>query len=134
MNLNAAQYVSGYVQKKVLVKVNPDQYRRVDPETGLLVEVSREFARMSLKPALGRRWIEKYWTDVYPRDRVVVEGREWPVPRYYDKWMDAHQPAVMAAVRDKRWEELQELEPVKLAAREKIHRGRLSLFGRRDAI
>lgn len=134
VTFNSAAYVAGYVQKKVLAKVNAEQYTRVDPVSGELVEVHPEFARMSLKPALGRRWLEKYWTDVYPRDRVVVEGRELPVPRYYDKWLEVHHPEVMFAVKERRYEELQEIPEAKLAARERIHASRLSFFSRRNAV
>jgi len=40
---------------------------------------------MSLKPGIGRTWLEKYWTDVFPHGKVVVNGKEWKSPRYYDR-------------------------------------------------
>lgn len=130
----SASYVAGYVKKKVSKKVNPDAYVRVDDWTGELVKIHPEFSRMSLKPAIGKRWIEKYWQEVYPRDRVVVEGREYRPPRYYDKWMDDNHPEVMLEVREKRYEEAVDLSPEKLRAKEEIHRVRSGLFERRHKV
>lgn len=113
---SSASYVTGYVRKKLRLRDNPNRFLRVDKTTGELFEVSPEFSRMSLRPAIGRRWIEKYWRDVYPRDFVVVNGIECKPPRYYDKFMDledekggsAERRAVMDVVREKRWNEWEE--------------------------
>ncbi len=130
----SAAYVAGYVRKKVSRKVNPDAYTRVDPETGELVEISPEFSRMSLKPAIGKRWIEEFWKDVYPKDRVVIGGWEGKPPRFYDKWMDENQPRIMMEVREKRYAEAIEKTKYTLAAQEKIHRSRVGLFQGRDKV
>lgn len=134
MTRSSAAYVAGYVRKKVSKKDDPDAYVRVDPESGELVELVPEFSRMSLKPAIGRRWIERHWRDVYPRDFVVVEGKEYKPPRYYDKWMDENHPDVMLQVREKRLEELEDVEPEKLQAKAAIHAARVSLFESRGAV
>lgn len=134
VTIASASYVAGYVRKKVRAQDFPDHYTRVCPETGELINIQPEFARMSSRPAIGRRWIQKYWQDVYPRDFVVFDGVEAKPPRYYDKWMDQNQPDVMEAVRDKRWEEHKELEPSKLRAKEKIHIARNNLFASRGAV
>lgn len=130
----SAAYIAGYVRKKVSKKVNPDNYLRVDPDTGELVQLEGEFARMSLRPAIGRRWIEKYWRDVYPRDFVVVEGHEMKPPRYYDKWMEREQPHMFLDVLEKRHEEQEDMPPDKLKAREKIHHSRVELFQGRGQV
>lgn len=130
----SASYVAGYVRKKVSRKAFPNADVRVDAETGELVDVEPEFARMSLRPAIGRRWIERYWRDVYPRDFVVFDGGEYKPPRYYDKWMDANHPEVMVNVRERRGLEAQEMSPYKLAAAEKIHLSRSSLFESRGGV
>ena len=41
---------------------------------------------MSLKPGIGAGWWAKYGqSDVVPRDKVVINGVEATVPKYYDK-------------------------------------------------
>jgi hypothetical protein len=130
----SAAYVAGYVRKKVLKRQDPEAYTRVVPDTGELVELEPEFSRMSLRPAIGRRWIERYWQDVYPRDFVVQEGKEYKPPRYYDKWMDEHHPEVMMQVREKRITEALELSRYTLDAKEAIHEARVGLFSHRGKV
>lgn len=144
----SAAYVAGYVRKKVSKRVNEDAYLRVDDETGELVELEPEFARMSLRPAIGRTWLEKYWQDVYPRDAVVVNGREFKPPRYYDRVMsepckpdvpcfaggcDVHQE-IMMEVSQKRIDEAEAQSAYTLEAGEKIHQARIGLFQSRGKI
>ena len=130
VTMASASYVSGYIRKKVRAV----DYARANPLTGELK--TPEFARMSLRPAIGRRWIEKYWRDVYPRDFVVIDGVEAKPPRYYDKWMDIHFPLMMEEVRQQRFEKAQEDIPTaeKLTAAEKIHHSRINLFAGRDGV
>lgn len=130
----SAAYVAGYVRKKLSKRHHPDAYLRVDGDTGELVEVQQEFSRMSLNPAVGRRWIEKYWKDVYPADRVILNGREYKPPRYYDKWMAEHHPHVLLDVKVKRDREAKHLEEETLQAKEKIHKARTQLFETRRKI
>lgn len=134
LTYGAARYVAGYVRKKVRQRDHPDHYTRVDPETGELVELEREYGRMSRRPAIGRRWIERYWRDVYPRDFVVMEGRELKPPRYYDKWMEKHEPEVMMAVKEQRLIDAVEIGDEKLIMKEKIHRAKVALFQGRGRI
>jgi hypothetical protein len=39
---------------------------------------------MSLKPGIGQAWLDKYMSDVYTKDYVVVRGKKCRPPRYYD--------------------------------------------------
>ncbi len=128
VTMASASYVSGYIRKKVKQK----DYVRANPFTGALLRP--EFARMSLRPALGRRWIQTYWEDVYPRDYVVIDGVKAKPPRYYDKWMDQHFPLVMEHVRQTRYDEAVELSKYTLAAGEKMQLARNELFARRNKL
>lgn len=134
LNFAAARYVASYVRKKVRHRDRPDHYERVVPETGELVQLEREYARMSKRPAIGKRWIERYWRDVYPRDYVVVDGRELKPPRFYDKWMEKYQPRVMLEVKEQRLKDIVEIGDEKLIMKEKIHRAKVALFQGRAGV
>lgn len=141
-------YVAGYVRKKVSRSRDPDHYLRYDPETGELVELVQEFTRMSLRPAIGKEWFRRFWRDVYPRDSVVVEGKEYKPPRYYDKLMDGdcgeaegcfassceEHKEMMLGVRERRLAEAIDKTSYQLQAGEKIHEARTKLFARRDKV
>lgn len=97
LTFGSATYIARYVTKKVANHERKDRdvheaeharYERYDFDTGEIYYVPREFATMSLKPAIGRTWIEKFWRDVYPNDEVVVRGKTCRPPRYYDRFMD----------------------------------------------
>lgn len=78
----AAAYVAGYAAKKV-GKLRWQQLGSVvDPETGEVVEPVQEFARMSLRPAIGRGWVDKFGEELLS-GFAVRNGRRLPIPRYY---------------------------------------------------
>lgn len=79
-----AAYCARYIMKKRLGRDAVSGYTRVLP-TGEIVEVAPEYAAMSLKPGIGAGFLEKYRSDIFPRDYVVYEGSKFPVPRYYTK-------------------------------------------------
>lgn len=143
LTYGAARYVAGYVRKKVRQRDDPDHYLRVEPETGELHSLKPEFGRMSRRPAIGNRWIKRYWRDTYPRDFVVIDGTPLKPPRYYDRWMDQihdecwdcteHQ-SIMYDVRRQRHIDAVEITDEKLIMKEKVHRAKVHLFQGRAAI
>lgn len=78
----SAAYVARYALKKITGDKAKHWYTRIDPGTGELVECQPEFARMSLKPGIGKTWFEKYWREVYEaRDGIVQQGgKQIPPP------------------------------------------------------
>lgn len=136
VTMASARYVAGYMKKKLKMK----DYARANPLTGELLEP--EFARMSLRPAIGVRWIEKWWRDVYPKDFVVCEGYEAKPPRFYDKFMDREDEqggteerrAIMEKVRDRRCDEAIEKTKYQRVAGEKIANSRANLYEGRASI
>jgi len=140
VTMASACYVAGYIRKKMRYK----DFARANPETGELLE--QEFSRMSLRPAIGQRWLQRHWRDVYPRDYVVVDGIEAKPPRYYDKWMTQehewwrcwegckkHQN-IMEEVRNQRYLDAVDMTPYQMNAAEKALQSRIELFQRRDTI
>ncbi len=143
VTMASASYVAGYIGKKLRDKDNC----RANPVTGELK--TPEFARMSLRPAIGRRWIEQWWRDVYPRDYVLSDGHECKPPRYYDKWMDmVHEQSaqcnfgkacpehmdMMETVRERRYYEAVQMTKYQMMSAEKIHEARTKLFAGRAGI
>lgn len=84
-DFKSAAYVARYVMKKVNGDAADQHYEHIDPSTGEVFWRMPEFNRMSLKPGIGGIWFDKYTSDVFPHDRVVINGKECAVPRYYDK-------------------------------------------------
>lgn len=101
----SARYTAGYTYKKL----NGPAADEADEETGLrhydrmlpdgtVFEVPKEMLFCSKRPAIGLEWFLKYGREVYPADIVVMNGKEYKPPKYYDKLMKEYAPHV--------WEEV----------------------------
>ena len=93
VTFKSAAYVARYIMKKVNGDAATMHYCDIDPETGeILAELKPEFSQMSRRPGIGRGWIEKFQSDVYPHGSLVVNGREVRPPRYYDQYFRSVDP------------------------------------------
>jgi len=100
LTLENAGYTARYTMKKINGDMADEHY--VKDYHGIDVKVLPEFALMSLKPPIGKRWLEKYWQDVFPADTVIYKGKECPVPRYYYNWLQIEHPDIFKVVQAKR--------------------------------
>lgn len=150
LGFGASAYIAGYVREKLETPIN---YDRVDPTTGETWEVQPIFARMSRNPAIGLEWLKRFWSDVYPRDLIAIQGRESKPPRYYDRVMEDHKPdqltipkhelpgisyperlEMMFNVKTKRIEEYEPLTAYHLEALKREHQARMKLFTSRNKL
>lgn len=79
----SAGYCARYCLKKQTGKGADDHYFRVSPIDGLEHRVEPEFALMSRRPGLGTAWFEKFRTDAFPSDFLIVDGRKVKPPMFY---------------------------------------------------
>lgn len=115
-----AQYVAGYIHKKINGKLQDVWYKGK----------AQEFARMSLKPGIGEPFYRKFTSDMYRRDKVVLPGgKEFSIPRYYDKLHELYHPSHLNKLKILRQEPDVKRDarntPERLAARKVIHEQRL---------
>lgn len=101
----SAMYVAAYGIKQVRGK------RAVKHYAGR----QREFCVMSRRPGLGRAWLDRYASDVFPVDFVVLPGgRRCGVPRYYS---DRQEPELREALKSRRLERNRPADPWEAMAR-----------------
>lgn len=81
VTFESAAYISRYIMAKVTGDLADVWY--IDDETGEILEP--EYNRMSLKPAIGKTWLDKYINDVYPEGEILTRGQKSKSPKYYDK-------------------------------------------------
>jgi len=86
LEYDSARYVAGYIQKKVTGKKATDHYTTIN-NSGEILPLYPEFARMSRRPAIGLNWIQKYSSDIYNYDVCTVGTKNLRPPPYYDKWL-----------------------------------------------
>lgn len=119
-------YVARYCLKKVTGDRADEHYKRVDPETGEIYWLPPEYASMSLRPAIGKGWFDKFAGDVVAYDGVVNAGVMQRPPRYYDKLRGRE---VMKSVKRERvykaLEHAADQTPDRLRVREEVKRAAL---------
>jgi len=92
MSWDSAQYVAGYVMKKITGEKAPDHYGGLEPE----------FIRVSRMPGLGMSWYEKHKDSLYESDCIVLGDREFLVPKKFDDRTRDEDPELWASVCEKR--------------------------------
>ena len=120
----SAQYVARYVQKKITGPLAEEHYLRADPRDMTEWRVLEEFAIMSLKPGIGYDWLESYCDDIYPGDKVIINGKEkGKPPPYYDRMVEELVPHLIwdmkAARKERAKKHAKELTKKRLATRER---------------
>lgn len=102
MSWDAAQYVAGYVMKKITGEKAADHYGGLEPE----------FIRVSRMPGLGMSWYEKHREAMYEQDAIVLGERTFLVPRKFDDKTREDDPELWKVVSDRRRQRREELEEV----------------------
>lgn len=115
VTFDSAAYIARYCVSKVTGDLAQSHYESVTDD-GEIIQRVPEFNHMSLKPGIGRPWLDKYLTDVYPRDYVVVNGVKTKPPAYYDKIFEKLNPDDFDEIRIKR--EFDMAQMVRLDAKE----------------
>lgn len=89
VTFESAAYVARYIMKKVTGEKAEAHYDGRAPE----------YTTMSRRPGIGAKWFEKFRSDVYPNDRVVVRGSYSRPPRFYDSLLGKDDPSLLALLK-----------------------------------
>lgn len=98
VTFQSAAYVARYIMKKITGERAADHYKFIDPETGEVFDLEPEYTSMSKKPGLGKGWFEKYSSDVFPSDQIIINGKKSKPPRYYDSQYEIVNPDDLTAI------------------------------------
>lgn len=85
VNFESAAYIARYILAKRNGQQAERYYEHVNDQTGEITDLLPEYNRMSLKTPIGKTWLEKYTTDVYPEGQVLIKNNKTKSPKYYDK-------------------------------------------------
>lgn len=124
----SANYIAQYTLKK------QGRYLPWNPETGQAGRwlerdgryLPAPFLRMSLRPAIGATWLDRYKKDL-THGYLVQDGRQVPIPRYYKKRLKELYPELHDEIDWRSYlhrvrNPSDSREPARLAASEIIHR------------
>lgn len=133
VTFQSAGYVARYVMKKITGSAAYNHYAYYD-ESGQIKHRVPEFNKMSLKPGIAADWFEKYRSDVFPHDYVIVNHNKVSVPRYYEKLEKLKDPLGFDNISYERFllsqKRLDDSTPQRLKVKEQIAIKRLSMLKR----
>jgi len=92
VTFDSAAYVARYITKKITGKLAEEHYKGRLPE----------FCTMSRRPAIAKQWLQKYTSDVYPQDYVVIRGKKSKPSKYYDKQLELTNPKEYETIKAER--------------------------------
>jgi hypothetical protein len=135
VSFESAAYIARYCVQKVTGDLAKSHYE-VITDDGEVIDRVPEFNHMSLKPGIGAKWLEKFRTDVFPRDYVVINGVKTKPPKYYDTLFEREDPGTFSEIVAQR--ELDGYSQTlagensyhRLSVREQVQSARLSMLKR----
>jgi hypothetical protein len=109
VTFESAAYVARYVTKKITGKAAKAvddagllPYEQLDPLTGEVLSLRPEYVTMSRRPGIGKPWLDKWQSDVYPNDYVVVNGKPTKPPKFFDSQYEVAYPSDFARIKGAR--------------------------------
>lgn len=97
VTFESAAYVARYIMKKINGEQADEHYKdiKIDPRTGeilTIVQLQPEYTTMSRRPGIASDWYNKFSSDLFPSDEVILKGKKLKVPRFYQKIYQIEHP------------------------------------------
>lgn len=132
VTFESAAYVARYCLKKVVGEEADDHYGVKVPEYVTMSRGGRCKSGSNLG-GIGKRWFEKYSTDCYPSDFLVVNGAKLKPPRFYDNLLDKIDPDLLELIKVNRRKNVgswQDNDYSRLAIKEQVLLAKISQYSR----
>lgn len=119
VTFESAAYCARYVVKKINGERAEEHYKKVDPETGEIVQLVPEYITMSRRPGIGKQWYERFSNEVTVKDFVTHRGVRHGVPAYYDKLYGELNEELLEAVKKERRKRVRQEDLRRLSVKRK---------------
>lgn len=144
VTFESAAYVARYICKKITGDLAQQHYEWIDPSTGEIHQRVPEYTTMSRGGSsptgenlggIGSRWFEKFETDVFPSDEVIMRGRSMRPPKYYDGLYEHKNPSELKIIKRQRKklaaQHPEDQTPERLKVREAVQKSQFKLLPRK---
>jgi len=129
VSFDSAAYVARYILKKINGANAAAHYEYTNPETGEITNLKPEYTNMSRRPGIGSKWLDKYLSDIYPSDFVVINNKQMRPPKFYDAKFELFSPKEHALMKSKRKRDAKKHEDdntlERLAVKESVQKSKL---------
>lgn len=134
LTFQSAAYVARYCIKKVHGPEAVGYYQKINPSTGEIHDVLPEYLTCSTRPGIGKGWYEKFKTDIFPCDYMLVAGKKIKLPAYYEKLHKRDAADALKDVKKSRFKKaiktLKNATPARLAVRKEVKLAQLKQLKR----
>lgn len=135
VTFESAAYVARYILKKVTGEGSAEHYDDVDPSTGEVTTRSPEYTTMSRRPGIGSGWYEKFMTDVYPSDEIIINNKKMRPPKFYDAKYEISDRTEFVKIKRQRVKDAEkhseDQTPERLKVREAVQKSQIKLLPRK---
>lgn len=129
VTFESAAYVARYVMKKVTGDLAAEHYESCHEQTGEICKIEPEYTTMSRRPGIGKGWFDKYKTETYSSDSIIVNSKEVKPPKYYDNLYEIENEKKFEIIKKQRKQKalkyVDNNTPERLAVREKVKKAQL---------
>lgn len=136
VTFESAAYVARYMVSKFKGDADDVEIHYAVPGEGgeIIGQMEPEYATMSRRPGIGKKWFDEYKEEVFLSDSIIVRGQEMKPPKYYDGQYELTNPQDWKAVKGarKRARNLQDETDERLEVRQTVARARINLRGMRN--
>lgn len=123
VTFESAAYVARYIEKKITGEMAVGYYDGKLPE----------YSTCSRRPGLGKGWLDKYKTDIFPKDFVIIRGKRSKVPKFYNTKYELTNPdeyGDISALRKRAARNNPHNHPARLEAAETIKKAQMAFVPR----
>ena len=97
---DTCNYTARYIMEKHIGKGQEHFYEWFNPTTGKTYPRIAEYNKMSTRPAIGMRFLDKFLGDVAWHDYVIIQGKKKPVPKAYLRKLKDSSDAKILDIRE----------------------------------
>lgn len=131
VTFQSAAYIARYIMKKRNGEDAENHYDAKDEagnyitdSDGVILRRLPEYTTMSRRPGIGSNWLTKFYTDVYPDDFIIIQGKKCRPPKFYDTRYELTHEKEIKTLKIKRKQNARKHSenntPARLRVREKI--------------
>lgn len=132
VNHKSAGYVARYCIKKVNGDRAAEHYETFDTVTGEVGQLIPEY--MACSQGMGEEHFKEHYDQMYLRDSVIMDGKQHPIPKYYDKKLAEIDPDRLVQVKQQRKEKAllrrEDTTPERLAVRHEVKKAQVNFLKR----
>nr|QJB19351.1 MAG: replication initiator protein [Microvirus sp.] len=136
VTFDSAAYVARYIMKKVTGDASLHHYTDIDVSTGEIISSRKpEYTTMSRRPGIAKGWYDRYKSEVFPRDYVVINNKKIKPPKFYLNQLELTDPEAFLRLKGNRIRQAKlfadDNTPERLAVKHEVKRLRIQSLSRK---